>query len=181
MLGRPRSFVSPTSASRSNSSRPIVACSYCDRIAVSTALAAGERARLMRKEELPARDRARRAARGRSSSRTLRADSSRRLRRSSAARCRGRRWCVRRAARRRATWRPSAAGRSSRTSSSHVVPAGIWPGQSHDARHAIAAFEHRSLALAQRPGRAGVVAVVEPGAVVGGEDDQRLLIEAVLA
>ena len=36
----------------------------------------------------------------------------------------------------------------------------------HDARHADAALERRALALAQRPGRAGVVAVAQPRAVV---------------
>ena len=52
-------------------------------------------------------------------------------------------------------------------------------GPAHDARHAVAAFPHRALAFAQRAGGAGVVAVVEPRAVVGGEDDERVVIEAV--
>ena len=47
-----------------------------------------------------------------------------------------------------------------------------------DERHADAALECRPLALAEVPGRAGVIAVGQPRTVVGGEDHQRVVVEA---
>jgi hypothetical protein len=53
-------------------------------------------------------------------------------------------------------------------------------GPFHEARDAGAALPAGAFALAQRPGAASVLAVAEPGAVVGGEDDPGVVFEAVL-
>ena len=52
-------------------------------------------------------------------------------------------------------------------------------GPSHDARHAHASFPASSFALTERPGGAGMIAVGEPGAIVGREDDQRVSLQSV--
>ena len=54
------------------------------------------------------------------------------------------------------------------------------PRPAGDERHPHAALPHRSLALAQPPGAAGVVAVAQPRAVVAGEDHERVVGELVL-
>src|SRR5262249_50972995 len=48
------------------------------------------------------------------------------------------------------------------------------------ARFALATFPGGSLSLSQLPGRTGVVAVTEPGAVVAGKQNQRVLVQPVL-
>ena len=62
---------------------------------------------------------------------------------------------------------------------SEVVPARILLRPAHDTRDAQPAFPACSLALAQRTSRAGVIAVAQPGPVVGREDDERILRQAV--
>ena len=76
--------------------------------------------------------------------------------------------------------RSSAAGRSSWPARGRRLPAGIRPGQRMMHGTRTPPSQPWSLALAQRPGRAGVVAVGQPRAVVRGEDDQRVVVEAVL-
>src|SRR5207245_1706417 len=48
---------------------------------------------------------------------------------------------------------------------------GDFAGPAHDARFARATFPTSAFALAQRIGSAGMIAVGQPGAIVGGEDD----------
>src|SRR6478752_141564 len=57
---------------------------------------------------------------------------------------------------------------------------GNFAGKAHDAGDADAAFERGELAFAERAGAAGVIAVGEEWAVVGAEDDERFLGEAIL-
>src|SRR5262245_16675041 len=45
------------------------------------------------------------------------------------------------------------------------------------AGHAHAPFEGRELSFAKRPGGAGMIAIAEPGSVVGAEDDERTLCQ----
>ena len=54
-------------------------------------------------------------------------------------------------------------------------------GPPHERAFTATTVEHRALALAERRGRAGVVAVTQPRAVVGGEDDERVFVELVFA
>ena len=55
--------------------------------------------------------------------------------------------------------------------------AGTWPGQRSDARHAEAAFHDCSLALRERR-RSAIGPGEEFGAVVGGEDDDGVIVHA---
>ncbi len=52
-----------------------------------------------------------------------------------------------------------------------------FAGPAHQARDSMAAFPGRSLSFAKRPGGASMIAVGEPGAIVAGEDDDRILGE----
>ena len=52
-------------------------------------------------------------------------------------------------------------------------------GPTHYARHARAALPRGAFALAERAGAARVIAVAEPRTVVGGEDHERVALEAV--
>ena len=54
------------------------------------------------------------------------------------------------------------------------------PRPAHHTRHSDAAFETGPLAFAERPGTAAVFAIAQPGAVVGGEDHQRVLLQTAL-
>ena len=56
---------------------------------------------------------------------------------------------------------------------------GELDGPAHDAGLAVTSFPGRHLALAERPRRAGVIAVRQPRPVVGGVDHQGLLVEIV--
>ena len=64
------------------------------------------------------------------------------------------------------------------TMASLVVPAGIMSGPARDERHAHAAFERGELAAAKRRGASRVLAIAEEGTVVGGEEDQRVVVQA---
>ena len=63
--------------------------------------------------------------------------------------------------------------------SRQTEPGGNLARPAGDERHADAAVEGRPFPFAQRAGRAGVVAVEQPRAVVGGEHHQRVVVEAV--
>ena len=51
-------------------------------------------------------------------------------------------------------------------------------GPAHHAGHPHAAFPDRPFAFAEPAAGAGVVAVGQPRAVVGGEDDERVVVDA---
>ena len=53
-------------------------------------------------------------------------------------------------------------------------------GPLHHAGHPDTAFETGPLAFSERPGTAAVFAIAQPGAVVGGEDDEGILLQAIL-
>ena len=55
------------------------------------------------------------------------------------------------------------------------APRGNHPRQPRQARHAHPPLEHRPLPLAEMPGAAGMVAVGKPGAVVAGEQHERVV------
>ena len=58
-----------------------------------------------------------------------------------------------------------------------TAPAGDLARKTHDARLADTALESGPLAFPERQGGARVIAVGEPGPVVGGEDDQGIVGE----
>lgn len=60
-----------------------------------------------------------------------------------------------------------------------IRPGGDVTGPTHDARFARAAFPIGALAFAQGLGRAGVIAVAKPRAIVRGEDHPGVFVEAV--
>ena len=53
-------------------------------------------------------------------------------------------------------------------------------GPLHHAGHPDTAFETRPLPLTKWPSTAGVFAIAQPRAVVGGEDDEGILLQAIL-
>ncbi len=54
------------------------------------------------------------------------------------------------------------------------------PRPAHHTGHPDTAFETRPLPLTKRPSTASVLAIAQPRAVVGGEDDEGILLQAIL-
>ena len=60
------------------------------------------------------------------------------------------------------------------------TPPRNMPRPAHHTRHPDTAFETGPLAFSERPGTTAVFAIAQPGAVVGGEDHQRVLLQTAL-